>query len=132
MKKDIADAWVATLRSDLYAQGRDVLANATRTKHCCLGVLCEIAIENGVEMEVAIEGAVGEYTNSHGVCMKYDGEGYRLPDAVRVWADMMFDDGRLYDEDTEDLPSDSLADLNDSGASFKEIADHIEEYWEAL
>ena len=132
MKKEIADAWVATLRSDLFVQGQDVLANAERTKHCCLGVLCEIAIGNGVEIEVAVEGAVGEYTNCHGACMKYEGEGYRLPNVVKEWADMMFDDGRLFDEDTEDLPSDSLADLNDSGSSFKEIADHIETYWEFL
>ena len=123
MKKDIAEKWVAALRSDLFVQGKDMLANIERTQHCCLGVLCEIAIENGVRVRVRTEGE--EY-------MRYDGEGYRLPRVVKEWADMMFDDGRLFDEDTEDLPPDSLAELNDSGLSFKEIADHIEMYWEAL
>ena len=132
MKKDIADAWIATLRSDLYVQGRDVLANVERTQHCCLGVLCEIAIENGVAIEVDTSEAAGQRMEHDVVCTQYDGESYRLPNVVKEWADMMFDDGRLFDEDTEDLPSDSLADLNDSGSSFKEIADHIETYWEAL
>ena len=123
MRKDIAEKWVEALRSDLFVQGQDMLANIKRTEHCCLGVLCEIAIENGVRVKVETEGE--EY-------MKFAGEGYRLPHVVKEWADMMFDDGRLFDEDTEDLPLDSLAELNDSGSSFKEIADHIEEYWEFL
>ena len=123
MKKEVADKWVAALRSDVYVQGKDMLANEDRTEHCCLGVLCEIAIENGVRVRVRTEGE--EFT-------RYDGESYRLPHVVKEWADMMFNDGRLFDEDTEDLPPDSLAELNDSGLSFKEIADHIEEYWEAL
>lgn len=41
MKKEIADKWVAALRSGKYKQGRQYL-RTFEDNYCCLGVLCEI------------------------------------------------------------------------------------------
>lgn len=42
MKKEIADLWVAALRSGKYKQGRTTLKNRD-SEFCCLGVLCDIS-----------------------------------------------------------------------------------------
>lgn len=42
--------WHKALKSDKYKQGRDVLRNSD-DKFCCLGVLCDVAINNGVKVE---------------------------------------------------------------------------------
>lgn len=43
MKADLKKKWVEALRSGKYIQGRVYLAK--NGKHCCLGVLCEVAGE---------------------------------------------------------------------------------------
>ena len=41
---DLKSKWIAALRSEKYTQGNNILKNVTgQTKHCCLGVLCEIS-----------------------------------------------------------------------------------------
>lgn len=47
MKKDIKDLWVERLESGTVPQARETLARGNA--RCCLGVLCDIAIEQGVE-----------------------------------------------------------------------------------
>lgn len=42
MKKEIADRWVAALRSGKYKQGKGELHDKVNNTYCCLGVLCEI------------------------------------------------------------------------------------------
>ena len=120
MKKEIADKWVAALRSGEYKQTRGILANYNRTEHCCLGVLCELAIEDGVGLQVLRpDGA--SYTS-------FDGEDSHLPQCVDDWAD-------LYNCSTPITLHQSIVGLirmNDEGRPFTEIADHIEMYWEAL
>lgn len=41
MDKELAVKWIEALRSGKYKQGRSRLKHAGR--HCCLGVLCEVA-----------------------------------------------------------------------------------------
>ena len=126
MKKEIADKWVETLRSGEYKQIKGKLASIERTKHCCLGVLCELAIKDGVDVKVDVrhEAEDGEDT----FYLEYDKETGHPPDSVRKWAGMGSSSGRLYrptfEEDT------SLASLNDRNWSFKQIADVIEKHWE--
>lgn len=51
MDKTIAKRWVDALRSGEYEQGRNRLAQQTqdgRVEYCCLGVLCELAVKDGV------------------------------------------------------------------------------------
>lgn len=48
MDQRIKTEWVKRLRSDQYKQGSSVLVNEQLGTHCCLGVLCEIAAEEGI------------------------------------------------------------------------------------
>ena len=46
MKKNIMKRWVSALRSGEFKQGKGALE--AKGKHCCLGVLCELALVEGV------------------------------------------------------------------------------------
>ena len=139
MKREIADKWVAALRSDEYTQTRETLACDARTKHCCLGVLCELAIKDGVEMDVveieAEELVARTYT-------MFAGEAGGLPESVQQWADVKSRDAWVLKDAVDDSLLDrlplryqegarvSLALLNDYGVEFGDIADIIDERWE--
>ena len=122
MRKEIADKWVAALRSGEYKQTSGILANHNRTEHCCLGVLCELAIEAGTEL------SVGTTEYAHPDATYFDSCSTHLPDAVQGWAGMRFEDGSR--DAKGELPS--LAAMNDQGASFEDIAGTIEDEWELL
>ena len=113
MRKEIADKWVAALRSGEYGQMTGALANRERTQHCCLGVLCELAITEGVP--VRVEPHLHDSTS-----LKFDDLLGALPDSVGTWAGMDASKGRV------------LATMNDSGKKFVEIADVIDRTWEVL
>lgn len=46
MNKEVKTKWVAALRSGDFKQGR--LQLKSEEGHCCLGVLCELAIKDGI------------------------------------------------------------------------------------
>lgn len=48
MKQDIKELWVQRLESGHVPQAREMLADEAGGR-CCLGVLCDIAIEQGIE-----------------------------------------------------------------------------------
>lgn len=51
LKPEIKWQWIRALRSDDYAQGKGALTRCTpdgRRFHCCLGVLCDLAVKAGV------------------------------------------------------------------------------------
>ena len=112
MKEAIADKWVEALRSGEFEQTAGVLAISTRTAHCCLGVLCEVAIKNGLELSVAVP-KLGHST-------EFDGCAVFLPDHVAEWAGLMRKGESV------------LSSMNDAGKTFAEIADRIEADWEEL
>ena len=128
MKKEIAEKWVAALRSGEYKQTKGKLADVERAEHCCLGVLCEMAIKDGVDVEVGVR--LDEDDGYDIFYTEFDKETGHPPDSVRKWAGMGSPSGRLYqpayDEDT------SLASLNDRNWSFKQIAEVIEKHWESF
>ena len=145
MKREIADKWVAALRSGEYKQARETLACDARTKHCCLGVLCELAIEDGVEMDVAeIEAEIemDEVESTARTYILFAGEAGGLPATVQHWADVKSRDAWVLKDAIDDslldrLPQEyqrgekvSLAMLNDHGVEFGDIADIIDERWE--
>ena len=70
--------FVEALLSGEYEQGRGRLKLITPegVKHCCLGVACEVALQNGVELEVE--------TSSEGVVF-FDQTSLYLPEAMREW-----------------------------------------------
>lgn len=108
-----AQKWVAALRSKKYTQGKDCLAQ--HDQFCCLGVLCELAIENGVPL-VKTEGSSG--------LTHYDGSSTYLPLSVKKWIGLKTNRGHF--------GKSSLADKNDEGFTFEHIARLIEDNAEEL
>ena len=113
MNSQIKERWVRALRSGQYEQTKGILHN--NQGYCCLGVLCDLyAKEHDVEWQEPHE------DNSF---YTMNGCGSTLPDVVVEWADV------------EDTSPDvtfkgrviSLANLNDSGKTFDQIAQVIEE-----
>ena len=47
MDKSYKQAWVNALRSGKYRQGKRGLHNSMKDTYCCLGVLCDIAVQRG-------------------------------------------------------------------------------------
>src|SRR4051812_10826866 len=127
--------WVAALRSGEYAQGRSALRTAV-DKYCCLGVLCELAVEAGVIPPAVPSGPVGNpggvgfsvyrygETAGAGPASKYYESQYP-PYVVAVWAGVNRYGDRHWSE-TDDKAPESLVSLNDTGVTFDEIADIIE------
>ncbi len=116
MKKDIAEKWVAALRSGEYTQGygglkqyRDGVA-----RHCCLGVLCEVL---GILEEPS---SVPEH-------VKFDDNTAYISEKVKRLVGLSTHDGELSIN-----PYNSLVYMNDHGATFEEIATVIETNWEKL
>lgn len=115
MNKDIKTQWVAALRSGEYTKGVGYL-NAN-DKFCCLGVLCDLAVEAGVT------------TFTGGGGYGAEREAQTLPAEVQNWAELQTSGGRLPGYFTVNHCH-SLWELNDTtGYSFEDIAAVIEEYF---
>ena len=52
MKQEVKDKWTQALRSRQYIQGKHALRKRSLIddleQHCCLGVLCDLAVAEGV------------------------------------------------------------------------------------
>lgn len=133
MNPEIKAQWTAALRSGEYKQGRRTLAQRDDVGgpvyYCCLGVLCELAAQ---------EGLTERTTRDEGRLVNYGGHGAFLPGGVMSWADIesespLVPSAVLADDHPlkKDLKkygdtSVSLAALNDEGLSFEQIADLID------
>jgi len=121
LNPEVKEKWVAALRSGEYSQGEGVLKDVpegdSTPKYCCLGVLCEIAVQEGVIKKVPLmnhnagKSRVGVY----------------LPRKVAKWAGLKdISDGRKMG-DVDGTEQGRLATMNDTGNTFGAIADTIEE-----
>jgi hypothetical protein len=119
MKKKIAKLWAKALRSGKYKQIKGQLAN--KDGYCCLGVLCELAIENGVKVS----------RKKVGKTILFDGQKDVLPKSVMKWAGIKSSTGIFHFElkNNREFDGICLAYLNDNGYSFKNIAHIIKKYW---
>lgn len=107
MKEEIAKRWIEDLRGNPpQIKGRLV----SEEGHCCLGRLCVV-----LDLKP-------EKSGSHIVLDRCIGV---LPNSVMVKVGMHSCTGALPD-------SGSLADMNDAGYTFAEIANVIEANWQAL
>jgi hypothetical protein len=122
--------WVKALRSGKYRQAQGRLR--TDGGFCCLGVACEVAIADGVDVRRG--GDVRAFT--------YDGAETALPPSVAGWLGGLLDNpvvpmrhlpaqaqaavrrGPFGNSDVRTAIS--LAELNDAGVPFTDIADIIE------
>lgn len=128
MKKEIAELWVEDLRSGKHAQGAGRLCHSGPNgipAFCCLGRLCELAIEHG-GLELLKEAAQDPIDQSWTTF--YNGQEGVLPPDVQDWAGM----NSRFGIHPTDLSLVSLATLNDDGRTFLEIADYIEKHWKSL
>lgn len=120
MDTRIAEKWVDALRSEKYQQGTGCLKQTKnqQDKFCCLGVLADIAIKEGLKINVkqlyerTIFGDRGDY----------------LPTEVQKWANMKTPSGYF----TKDNITNTLSYINDGGTKFDEIATIIEDNIEEL
>lgn len=109
--------WVDALRNAQFAQGTGSLASRKidgTFEYCCLGVACEVAMANGLEVQTDMRGAFG-------TLKAYDGSDLTLPFTVVGWYGLSGKDPLLRDG-LEDLAS-SLND--DFGWDFDQIANAI-------
>jgi hypothetical protein len=117
MKRDIAEKWVAALRSGKYRQHRGGLTDSLGG-FCCLGVLCDLSPVGQWDNDAYVTDDINGFHSS----LSY------LPDGVRMWAGMRTDHGRYEDN----LAHTTLATLNDECTPFEDIATIIDKNWEKL
>lgn len=129
MNPEIKSRWTAELRSGRFEQGKGALriAGDAGDQYCCLGVLCQLAVEAGVIPAARRHAFDGLY--------EYDGRDGLPSQKVAEWAGFPVDhDGHPYENpgfwlgESDDIYQTSLADQNDNGASFSEIADLIDKH----
>jgi hypothetical protein len=116
MKKSVMKKWVAALRSGEYKQGRYKLRSAN-DKFCCLGVLCNLHAQEHPE-----------FAAKQSDKQLYGGDDSLPVDEVIKWA------GFKPGNHAGQIPSVycTLTNLNDTGKTFNEISDIIEEHYEEL
>jgi hypothetical protein len=140
MNEAIKERWLAALRSGKYKQGRGKLKTVD-DEYCCLGVLCELAVEDGVIGSFISPYETSVWVYSPGDVEHPDTESGVLPKQVAEWAGIPSSnpyvsitkeeasrmDAHKVDYRSDGEPSDStLACLNDGGLVFNQIADVIE------
>lgn len=120
MNQDIKARWVEALRSGDYSQTKEVLKGAEG--YCCLGVLCEIAVKDGIVIE-----RDGVYIS---VEDESDFNHAELPDAVVEWAELPNYNPATTVDYTRPRPAERKAlfsELNDDmDYDFNQIAEAIE------
>jgi hypothetical protein len=120
MHKEIADMWVAALRSDEYGQTYGHLREEYEEgqfAYCALGVLCDVHAKSTGK----------PFPDDNGV----------IPADVQVWAGLRYRDPdlamQLEDDDPEEPTHMLLTEANDEyGWCFRRLADAIEQQWERL
>lgn len=135
MNPKIKERWLAALRSGDYKQTDGYLSIKSAVPNddqfdgfCCLGVLCEIAVADGVVQKQRVsENSFFEYGNPE----LDDWDHSVLPRSVMEWAGLQDDnpsvnaveDGLDPEEYDAWVP---LSEPNDNGSSFNQIAAWIE------
>lgn len=120
MNPEVKQKWVEALRSGKYKQGQGALR--TGDGYCCLGVLCELAVKEGVAIR-------DQLFYGSPVDFRSDREDLVLPLVVSAWAGLSSVSPEVPSQIGEGSRDKvGLAELNDTyGADFERIADVIEE-----
>lgn len=130
MNPEVKAKWLEALRSGEYKQGREYLRRGNY--YCCLGVLCDIAVKEGVISENRDGGRLS--VSTFGVFGPNQVEGWAvsetsLPQAVVEWAELSDGSPEVFYEVYEDEGPKSmeLVVLNDDERlTFDQIAPLIE------
>ena len=130
MRKEVAKKWVKALRSGKYKQGQVYLKqfhDNGKTEHCCLGVLCELYNDEMKKNHKKMLSTKIRCKNSGTDCVTFNNKEGELPKIVMKWSGVKDSIGRYSTDDTG-----SLADMNDTGKTFKTISNFIEKNVENL
>lgn len=144
MKAEIAELWIDRLLNGGITQTVEILGSPDGSR-CCLGVLCDLAVEAGVlpapvvwtQHDAIAKGkraflAYGAFVADApepGACV--------LPDEVILWAEMHSHNGGynpidFYPVELVDKFAEYLAADNDAGWTFAEIAELINQHKQDL
>jgi hypothetical protein len=130
MKPEIKQIWIDALLSGEYEQGRGLLCHISdgNTYWCCLGVLTDLAVKSGVEIDKSLD---SDSKNSNQEVFYFNGQHEKLPQAVMDWAGIStpLADFSFEDEEEGSVISLNLAEQNDNGYSFRDLVDEIESYF---
>lgn len=140
MNPEIKERWVAALTSGDYSQTSRKLGD--ENGYCCLGVLCEIAVQDGVVTKEVAKGFESETAVYFSAENPTDRESAVLPASVRNWAGLSHSNPSAYMK-SEDIPvivrtemlyvdetvEMTLAPMNDGGVTFTEMAELINKYF---
>lgn len=113
------DEWLTALRSGQFAQTKLMLGNSNDCSYCCLGILCKVQ----GRLSMTPMGQIVDNKETWNIlaptnpCVPVFGQAAKIPE----WAIVRM--GGTPD------PFNGLAELNDAGATFTEIADLIELLW---
>lgn len=116
MNKAIAKRWRTNLTNGKYKQARGKLCKTDskgNKTYCCLGVLTDMWLRSKAGKSAS--------EDDRNIVLGHLNYSVTLPLAVMRWAEMRTDDGAIGPE--VDF---NLADKNDDGCSFKQIAKIIE------
>ena len=123
MKEEIKKRWIEALCSGKYKRGEGSLYNADFGAHCALGVLCELAVQDGVtERHDSEHGGPSFYGKNGNGCDSI------LPREVMEWAgvDSPSPVVSFQSETFGETEFWTVSEMNDLGASFDAIADKLE------
>lgn len=121
MDQEVKKKWVDALRSGRYEQGTEVLHTASG-RFCCLGVLCDIAVQEGIIPEPELDEAASRNRYRYGDNIS---QGAQLPPPEVVkWAGWQNECPNVEDVEKGWI---ELTVLNDDhGLTFTQIADIVE------
>lgn len=136
MNPEIKQKWVNALRSGEYEQGDGKLYSGKG--YCCLGVLCDLySKENNLKWEfrgddvIKTEDEIVPSQLQKCDYFYFDDESEFLPNSVQEWAELSVNNPQvkveLEDDEDELHYFDEIANLNDHGYSFTQLANIIEE-----
>ena len=129
MNPEIKQKWVDALRSGKYDQGSEKLRS--HQGYCCLGVLCDLYSQE-LNQEWEFRGAFEEENTQPTDNWYFDNASEFLPESVREWAGFSLPSPQVRvdvteNDDEDDWFYDDIANLNDTGYTFNDLAKIIQE-----
>jgi hypothetical protein len=130
MNTEVKQKWIDALRSGWYDQGSEKLRSVQG--YCCLGVLCDLYTQETKMVGWEFRG-LDENTHQTTDYWYFDGESEFLPESVKEWAGLPVANPNVRvdvtENDDEDdwFYNDEIANLNDSGYTFNELSNLIEQ-----
>lgn len=117
MNPQAKEQWLKDLRSGEFRQTTKALQNGNG--YCCLGLLCRICPDVKSKQEGWLVRFIGRHEES-----SITG----LPLTVQNWAGLYSPSAYVEELLDREYRSQSLAELNDSGLTFSQIADIVEHF----